>query len=32
VASGLTQFRSYKLSANNDTTAKLIFDAELEGR
>lgn len=25
----LTQFRSYKLSANNDTSAKLIVDAEL---
>lgn len=25
----LTQFRSYKLSANNDTSAKLIFDAEI---
>jgi hypothetical protein len=29
VASGLTQYRNYKLSANNDATAKLIFDAEL---
>lgn len=25
----LTQYRPYKLSANNDLTAKLIFDAEL---
>lgn len=25
----LTQFRSYKLSSNNDTTAKMIFEADL---
>ena len=29
VASGLTQFRPYKLSANNSTSASVIFSAEL---
>lgn len=29
VASGLTQYRTYKMSANNDATAKLMFNSEL---
>jgi hypothetical protein len=29
VASGLTQYRPYKLSADNDATARLVFSAEL---
>jgi uncharacterized membrane protein len=29
VSSGLTQFRTYKLVANNSTSASVLFSAEL---